>query len=81
MNRFFLLALIAGLLSPKAAKSESYKLFVKVHYLDSVSTSVLTMISKETCVEGKRRILQKSEWDGDDFGNKSSIAAICIKSE
>ena len=81
MHRFVLLALTAGLLSPLAAKSESYKLLVKVHHLDSVSTSVLKMVNKEVCVDGKKKVLLKSQWDGDDFLNGSSIAAICIKSE
>tara|TARA_Y100001968_G_scaffold245804_1_gene229974 strand:- start:146 stop:343 length:198 start_codon:yes stop_codon:yes gene_type:complete len=64
-----------------AAKSESYKLLVKVHELDSVSTSVLTITCKKACEKGKRRVLQKSQWDGDDFWNSSSISAICTKSE
>ena len=61
--------MVSGLLTPFAAKSVNYKLLVKVHDLDSVSTSVLTMVTKEACVEEKRRELQKSEWDGDNFGN------------
>ena len=81
MNSYLFIALIAVLLSPVAAKSESYKLLVRVHDLDSVSTSVLTMATKEACLEGKKRVLQKSEWDGANFGNGSSIAAICLKSE
>ena len=81
MNSFLLLALTSALLSPEAAKAENYKLLIKVRELDSISTSVLTMASKETCEEGKRRVLQKSQWDGDYFWNRSSIAAICIKSE
>ena len=35
MKRFFLLALTAGLLSPIAAKAESYKWLVKVSETDS----------------------------------------------
>ena len=81
MNRFLLIALITGFFSPIVAKAENFKLLVKVRELDSVSTSVLTMASKKACEEGKKRVLQKSLWDGDDFWNRSSLAAICIKSE
>ena len=81
MKPFLLIALTTGLLSPIVAKAENHKLLVKVRELDSVSTSVLTMSSKKICEEGKKRVLQKSQWDGDDFWNSSSIAAICIKSE
>ena len=51
MNRFLLLALNAGLLSHIAAKAESYKLLVKVGEERSVTTSVLTMATKEACEE------------------------------
>ena len=75
MDSFLLLALTAGLLSPIAAKAESYKLV----YQSYNSTSVLTMANKELCEEGKKRILQKSEWDGKL--NIARNAAICIKSK
>ncbi len=82
MKCFLLIApLTIGLFSPISAKAENYKLLVKVLELDSVSTSVLTMASKEACNKGKNRVLQKSQWDGNDFRSRSSIAAICIKSE
>ena len=80
MKCFLLLALTAGLLSPVAAKAESYKLLVKVGEERSVTTSVLTMASKEACEEGKKKVLDKGNWDG-SFGLKSGVAAICIKSE
>ena len=67
-------------MSPIAAKAESYKLLVKVREHNSVSTSVLTMVSKEACEKGKESVLQKSQWDGNFAGN-FGVAAICIKSE
>tara|TARA_Y100001968_G_C19382948_1_gene731287 strand:- start:592 stop:924 length:333 start_codon:yes stop_codon:yes gene_type:complete len=81
MKRYIILTLTAGFLSPIAAKAENYKLLVKVSQLDSVSTSVLTMATKEACEEGKKKVLQKSQWNGDKFWDGSSIAAICIKSK
>ena len=79
MKRFLLLAQIAGLLSPIAAKAESYKLLVKVREMRSVSTSVLTMASKEACEEGKKKVLDVDNWEGSFSVN--GLAAICIKSE
>ena len=81
MKLFLLISLTSGFFSPIGAKAENFKLLVKVRELDSISTSVLTMASKEACEEGKKKVLQKSHWDGDDFWNRSSLAAICIKSE
>tara|TARA_Y100001968_G_C19002644_1_gene546601 strand:- start:196 stop:435 length:240 start_codon:yes stop_codon:yes gene_type:complete len=79
MNRFLLLALTAGFLSPIAAKSESYKLLIKVREVRSVSTSVLTMASKEACEKGKKKVLDVDNWEGSFSVN--GLAAICIKSE
>ena len=79
MKRFLLLALTAGLLSPIAANAESYKLLVKVREMRSVSTSVLTMASKEACEEGKKKVLDVDNWEGSFSVN--GLAAICIKSE
>tara|TARA_B100000945_G_scaffold106050_1_gene83985 strand:+ start:94 stop:339 length:246 start_codon:yes stop_codon:yes gene_type:complete len=81
MKCFLLVALTAGLLSPIAAKAESYKLLVKVREFSSLSTSVLTMASKEACEEGKKKIMNKDNWDGDKFTDRLSMNAICIKSE
>ena len=81
MNLYLQLAITAVVLTPLAAKAENYKLLVKIREFDSVSTSVLTVASEELCEKGKRRVLQKSQWDGDDFWNRSSIAAICIRSQ
>ena len=79
MKRFFLLALTAGLLSPIAAKAESYKLLVKVSERGAVSTSVLTMASKEVCEEAKKKVVDVNNWEG--FFSVNGLAAICIKSE
>ena len=79
MKRFFLLALTAGLLSPIAAKAESYKLLVKVSESGAVSTSVLTMASKEACEEGKKKVVDVDNWEGESI--ITGVAAICIKSE
>ena len=79
MNRFFLLALTAGLLSPIAAKAESYKLLVKLSEGTGVSTSVLTMASKEACEEGKKKVMDVDNWEGESV--ITGVAAICIKSE
>ena len=81
MKRFLLLALTAGLLSPLATRAESYKLLVKVREVRSVSTSVLTMASKEACEEGKKKILDTDNWDGSFGVTTNRVAAICIKSE
>ena len=75
-----LLPLIAALALPTAAQAESYKLLVKVRQIASISTSVMTMASKELCEEGKKKVLQMSQWEGKLSGN-SDVAAICIKSE
>ena len=80
MNRYLSLALTAGLLSPIAANAESYKLLVKVNEYGKISTSVLTMANEEACEEGKKRVLQKSHWEGNLAGN-FEVAAICIKSK
>ena len=79
MKRFLLLALTAGFFSPIAAGAESYKLLVKVREARSVSTSVLTMASKEACEEGKKKVLDVDNWEGSVSVN--GLAAICIKSE
>ena len=79
MKRFFLLALTAGLLSPIAAKAESYKLLIKVSERGAVSTSVLTMASKQACQEAKEKVVDIDNWDGSFSAD--SLAAICIKSE
>ena len=79
MNRFLLLALTAGLLSPIAVNAESYKLLVRVRELRSVSTSVLTMASKEACEEGKKKVVDVDNWEGKSI--ITEVAAICIKSE
>ncbi|WP_320664634.1 hypothetical protein [Prochlorococcus sp. MIT 1223] len=75
-----LLPLIAALALPTAASAESYKLLVKVDEFGKISTSVLTMSSKEACEAGKKRVLQKSQWEGYKAPN-FGVAAICIKSE
>ena len=80
MKRFFLLALTAGLFSSITAKAGNYKLLVKVREERSVSTSVLTMASKEACEEGKKSVLQKSQWEGNKVPN-FGVAAICIQSK
>ena len=79
MKRFLLLALTAGLLSPIAAKAESYKLLVKVREVRSVSTSVLTMASKQACEEAKKKVVDVDNWEG-SF-SVYGLAAICIKSK
>ena len=79
MKRFLLLALTAGLLSPIAAKAESYKLLVKVREVISVSTSVLTMASKQACEEAKKKVVDVDNWEGSFSVN--GLAAICIKSK
>jgi hypothetical protein len=80
MKRFLLLALTAGLLSPIAANAESYKLLFRVHEGSTgVSTSVMKMASKELCEEGKKRVLKKSEWEGNH--KYLNASAICLKSE
>ena len=75
MNRFLLFALTAGLLSPIAAKADSYKLLVKVPEMIAVSTSVLTMASEE----GKKKVVDVDNWEGESI--ITGVAAICIKSE
>tara|TARA_Y100001968_G_scaffold115167_1_gene104547 strand:- start:73 stop:315 length:243 start_codon:yes stop_codon:yes gene_type:complete len=80
MKRFLFVTLFASLLIPTVAKAESYKLLVKVREVRSVSTSVLTMASKEACEEGKKKVLDEDNWDG-SFGVNSGVAAICIKSK
>tara|TARA_Y100000589_G_C26936839_1_gene540686 strand:- start:248 stop:490 length:243 start_codon:yes stop_codon:yes gene_type:complete len=80
MKSLLLLALSGVLFSPITAKAASYKLLVKVNQNGKISTSVLTMASEKACKEGKKKVLQNSEWKGNrktDFG----VAAICIKSE
>ena len=80
MKNLLLIALSAALLSPITSKAGSYKLLVKVNQYGKISTSVLTMASEKACKEGKKKVLQNSEWKGNrktDFG----VAAICIKSE
>ena len=79
MKRFLLLALTAGLLSPIAAKAESYKLLVKVREVRSVSTSVLTIASKQACEEAKKKVVDVDNWEGSFSVN--GLAAICIKSK
>ena len=79
MKRFLLLDLTAGLLSPIAAKAESYKLLVKVREVRSVSTSVLTMASKQACEEAKKKVVDVDNWEGSFSVN--GLAAICIKSK
>ncbi len=64
MNRFLLLALTAGLLFPIAAKAESYKLLVKESESGAVSSSVLTMASKQACQEAKEKVVDIDNWDG-----------------
>ena len=81
MKRFLLIALTVGLLSPSTTKAESYKLLFKVREFSSLSTSVLTMASKKSCEEGKKKVLNEDNWDGDDFTDRFSMNAICIKSE
>ena len=80
MRRLLLLGLTAALLSSIAAKAGNYKLLVKVNQHGNISTSVLTMASETACEEGKRKVLQNSEWDGNKISD-FSVAAICIKSE
>ena len=75
-----LLPLLAALALPTAVSAESYKLLVKVNEYGQISTSVLTMASKEGCEAGKKRVLQKYQWEGNlkpNFG----VAAICIKNK
>ncbi len=45
----------------------------------SVSTSVLTIASKEACEEGKKKVLDVDNWEGSFSVN--GLAAICIKSK
>ena len=79
MKRFLLIALTTGLLSPIAAKAENYKLLVKVREVRSVSTSVLTMASKQACEEAKKKVVDVDNWEGSFSVN--GLAAICIKSK
>ena len=80
MKSLLLLSLSAALLSPITAKAASYKLLVKVNQHGKISTSVLTMASETACKEGKKKVLQNSEWEGNRIAN-FGVAAICIKSE
>ena len=80
MKRFLFVTLFASLLIPTVAKAESHKLLVKVSEYGKISTSVLTMASKEACEEGKKSVLQKSQWEGTKVPN-FGVAAICIKSK
>ena len=64
MKRFLVIALTGVLLSPITARSESFKLLVKVNQHGKISTSVLTMASEKACKEGKKKVLQNSEWRG-----------------
>ena len=79
MKRLLLLALTAGIFSTIAAKAGNYKLLVKVREVRSVSTSVLTMASKEACEEAKKKVVDVDNWEGSFSVN--GLAAICIKSE
>ena len=79
MKYFLLLALTTEILSPIAAKAGNYKLLVKVREVRSVSTSVLTMASKEACEEAKKKVVDFDNWEGSFSVNE--LAAICIKSE
>ena len=63
-EQLFTTPLTAGLLSPIAAKAESYKLLVKVREPDGVSTSVLTMANKKVCQEGNEKVTNIFNWDG-----------------
>ena len=38
------------------------------------------MASENVCKEGKKKLLQNSEWDGNKIADLS-VAAICIKSD
>ena len=79
MRRFLFVTLFASLLIPTVAKAESYKLLVKVREVRSVSTSVLTMASKEACEEGKKKVVDVDNWEGESI--ITGVAAICIKSK
>ena len=80
MKSLLLFALSAALLSSITAKAASYKLLVKVNQHKKISTSALTMACEKACKEGKKKVLQNSQWEGKrkaDFG----VTSICIKSE
>jgi len=74
-----LLVLTAELLYPIDFRAESYKLLVRVREMRAVSSSVLTMASKEACEEGKKKVVDVSNWEGESI--ITEVAAICIKSE
>ena len=79
MRRFLFVTLFASLLIPTVAKAENYKLLVKVAERSAVSTSVLTMASKEACEEGKKKVVDIEYWEGES--QLMYPAAICIKSK
>ena len=79
MKRFLFVTLFASLLIPSVANAENYKLLVKVAERSAVSTSVLTMASKEACEEGKKKVVDVDNWEGESI--ITGVAAICIKSE
>ena len=73
MKRFLLLALTAGLLSPIAAKAETWWLLIDGGK-DAPAWQIPTS-SKKDCNEQKEIVLNKKNWDG----NIWSLSGICLK--
>ncbi len=77
MNRFLLLALTAGLLSPIAAKAETYWLLLWRVRPDSFQWQIPTS-SKEECNAALKKVLDKENWSGLKT-EKKFTGGICVK--
>ena len=75
MNRFLLLALISGLLSPIAARTESYWL-VYGFFIHGSSIGQIETASMEDCIEQGER--WKSEGKK-EFKVRGGLHYICLK--
>ncbi len=73
MNRFLLLALTAGLLSPIAAKAETWYLLVKGK---SAPISVPTE-SREECEESGKKAIDKNAWTSLQKGRNDQLFLTC----
>ena len=78
MNRFLLLALTAGLLSPIAANAETYWLIFRGERTNSGPNSwQVPTSSKQECETALERALNKKNWSG-GF-ESTSTGGICLK--
>ena len=77
MKRFLLLALTAGLLSPVAAKAETWWLVIR--YTGKYQTTIPTS-SKAECNAALKKVLDRENWSGfmKDPDHKY-ISTICVK--